>query len=97
VATVQLLRRLLTGEDAQPDIFIDTLMFLQVINDQAADALGVQLETYTLRVLARLGYVASHQSYAHRLVAGTDWLTDTTALPREATTAIRNGFAASHL
>lgn len=97
VATVQLLRRLLTGEDAQPAIFSDTLAFLKSVNEGDKTVLGVRLETYTLRLLAQLGYVATSTAYAQRLAAGDAWLTDTSALPAEAVAAISNGFAASHL
>lgn len=97
VTTVQLLRRLLTGEDAQPAIFADTRALLQTVNHGEQAALAVWLETYTLRTLAQLGYIASHQAYDSRLVAGLDWLDDHRVLPPEATAAISNGFAASHL
>ncbi|HMA79002.1 MAG TPA: recombination protein O N-terminal domain-containing protein [Candidatus Paceibacterota bacterium] len=97
VATVQLLRRLVTGEDAQSTIFSDTHAFLAAVNEGDKTTLGIRFETFTLRLLAQLGYVATHPSYASRLATGTVWLKDTTTLPAEATTAISNGFAASHL
>jgi DNA repair protein RecO len=97
VATVQLLRRLLTGEDPHPEIFFDTRGLLQ--GSASGDALlqANRLETYTLRTLARLGYVGANQVYADRLTAGLAWLEDTAPLPAAATAAISNGFAASHL
>lgn len=97
VAVVSTLRRLLAGEDAQPAIFADTVAILQRSRHADSQAQARLLEMYTLRTLAHLGYVATHDEYAHVLASSVDWVEYQEPLPARVATVIKQGFAASHL
>lgn len=97
VAVVQLLRRLLTGETVQPHIYDDTVAILARTREGKVEELAGHLETFTLRTLAQLGYVADNAAYTQQLAPGLAWLETSGEVPPEATAAIANGFAASHL
>jgi recombinational DNA repair protein (RecF pathway) len=96
VAVVNLLRRLVAGEEAHPAIFADTVRLLSDVPRLADEVLAQALQVYTLRTLAHLGYVAEHQSYQALLDPEADWV-QATAMPATATKAITDGLAASHL
>jgi len=97
VSTVQLLRRLLVGEDAHPEIFADTKAILAASSSADEATLPVSLETYTLRTLAHLGYVPHDAAYTDALATDGAWLTRREPLPAAAAQAIKAGFNASHL
>lgn len=97
VGVVQLLRRLLTGEEVNTAVFTDTVALLGTSSQVAMVDPTVLFDAYRLRTLAHLGYVATNEAYAGLLEPGDTWLTYTDALPGLATKAIEQGLNASQL
>jgi len=94
-AVVRLVRRLMTGEDAHPAAFEDTITALEAILTTKDEVLLVS-EYFTLRLLAKLGYIAPHPAY-QVLLDEAHWWHDVSVLPPEAVTAIAQGLQGSHL
>lgn len=96
VAVVQLLRRVVTGEESHPKIFSDTVAVLTAIIG-GTGTVENQLELFTLRTLAHLGYIAQEPAFSEILASGDAWCTSEAALPSRVKAAIERGLAASHL
>lgn len=97
VATVTLLRRLLTGEEAQPELFKTVKTYLFDVLQTPVEQLNVRHDLFTLRLLATLGYIAPDPSYNHWIntpVARDELIV---AVPPAVRRAIEEGLAASHL
>jgi len=97
VGVVQFLRRLLTGEESQPAVFIDTVAILSQVLSLSPPELGNVFDRYRLRTLAHLGYVASHTAYTELLEPGSGWLHTNQPLPGVAVKAIEQGLVSSQL
>jgi len=99
--TVRLLRRLIRGEEAVPEVYDALIEGLESITEcEGVDVLRAE-RTLVLRLLAALGYIASSSVYAHLLEASS--VRDVLALPvvhgEESATraAIDRALAFSHL
>ncbi len=87
---LNLVRRLIQGEEAVPEIFADLeQLWRQCL--QGAHIPLVAAEYFTYRSLATLGYIDAHETVAN------DWLQETPPLSAAAKQAIEYGLAQSHL
>jgi len=91
---VRLLRRVIRGEEATPDLYDDVLSMLSSLSE---DILADEMETIlTLRVLHALGYIAPQKAY-QKLLEDTAYEGRTVESLRKGRQAIEGALAASHL
>lgn len=95
-SVVNLLRRLLHGEEINPEVFIDVIDLFAALPPLSAEEVGCLVDQFTLRLLWHLGYVAEEASYQDVLTTD-DWWRRPAALPPPAASAIKRGLEVSHL
>ena len=92
-AIIRLLRQFVHGEVTQQDIFDDTKVALA---EAVIEVEGEKLkELFAFRLLYRLGYIQSRDSYSQNLSSSLWWTLP--ALSTEAKKALKNAETVSHL
>ncbi|MEX0917766.1 MAG: recombination protein O N-terminal domain-containing protein [Candidatus Paceibacterota bacterium] len=93
---VKLLRQFLHGEEAHPELYADVRQAIRALahaeNAKAERISGIM----ALRTLHKLGYIASHDSFA-RFLNEPEWTSIHDDLPPEAAKAVDAALTASHL
>lgn len=97
VRVIKLLRQFLHGEEPAPALYDDARMALLALRDlSGSHAPGHIVELFTLRLLHKLGYIASEPMF-ERALTDSNWTDGAASLPAEATQAIERALSVSHL
>lgn len=92
---VKLLRQFVHGEEAHPELFDDVRAAVRALAAGTGDAANIG-EIFTLRLLHKLGYIATDPLFASFLTEEA-WTGHTDELPGAATRAIERALTVSHL
>lgn len=93
---VKLLRRFLTGEEPQFNIYHDAVMALSCLALAEQDDATDLEDQFTLRTLYNLGYIAPQKDFMHIIESDDPWSIPMT-LPSTAHRAIEKALSVSHL
>lgn len=90
-------RQFVRGEEPQPALFADTLVALGAVVERPVEDGRAILQTYELRLLYHLGYIAPKPAFHSYLDSSDNWYQAPKPLPKEAEQAIAKAETASHL
>lgn len=96
VRMVKLLRQFVYGEEPQASLFDDVRDGLYATKVLPQPAIARMTDIFALRLLHKLGYVASDATF-QEFLESTEWTHTTTPLPASAERAITEALQVSHL
>lgn len=94
LAVTKLLRQFVHGEEPHRALFADVRQALLYL--AAGENVEHVYDAFALRLLHKLGYIPTHQSFEH-LISRDDWITATTPLSSQAKEAVAAALESSHL
>ena len=95
-SAMMLLRRLVHGEEANTNLYIDTVLALTCMSVAEESDIADLQDIFTLRLLHSLGYIAPQEAYEGLLTEADPWSVPT-PVPSEAHQAIEKALTVSHL